>query len=143
MRAAIVERFVTSRMTASPTDALGEHSIMALNSSWGRQRIETLADQFDLGRRQFSRRFKRQIGASPKQVACVLRAQKAITLLWAGNDPHSVIELCGFTDQSHLIREVAAYSNRRPTELIPVRESHAHRYFNNPDIDAFCCTTYL
>ncbi len=143
VRARTVEKFVARRISNQPIDALSMNSISALNAGWGKQRIDSLAQQFGLGRRQFNRRFKRQIGASPKQVARVLRSQKAIALLRTGSNVHDVIELCSFTDQSHLIRDIVAHSNRPPSEIVRIPESHAHRYFNDSDIGAFCGTTYL
>jgi transcriptional regulator GlxA family with amidase domain len=91
-------------------------SINTINRGWGRDSVDTVARHFELGRRQFNRRFTRSIGASPKQMSQVLRAQKAIACLRAGVDVQDVVDRCGFTDQSHLIRDVVNHSNRRPTD---------------------------
>jgi AraC-like DNA-binding protein len=143
VRARIVDTFVRSRIKCTEIDRLSVASINTINRGWGRDPVESVARSFDLGRRQFNRRFTRSVGASPKQLSQVLRAQKAISCLRTGIDVHEVIDRCGFTDQSHLIRDVVSHSNRRPTELTQMVSSNASRVFNSPEVSAFCGTTYL
>jgi len=142
-RAQIVDSFVRSRRVKDQVDRLSMESIHTINRCWGRDRVEHIARSFSLGRRQFNRRFTRSIGASPKQMSQVLRAQKAITCLRSGIDVHEVVDRCGFTDQSHLIRDVVSHSSRRPTELLQLPESNSSRFFNTREVSAFCGLTYL
>ena len=112
-----MDDFVASRLVERSVDRLSLASLHTINLNWGRQRIGELARRFELGRRQFNRRFTRAIGASPKQVSTVLRAQKAIACIRAGQPFHDIVDRCGFADQAHFIREVSSHSNRTPGEL--------------------------
>ena len=142
-RASIVDDFVVSRLMDARLDRLSMASINCINASWGRRRVAEVARQFELGRRQFTRRFTRSIGASPKQMSRVLRAQKAIACVRLGEDVHDIIARCGYADQSHFVHEVASHCNRSPSELARLAASNAHRFFNSADPAEFCGTTYL
>lgn len=142
-RATIVDDFAASRLLPTDVDALSVASVNTINANWGRSRIADIARQFELGRRQFNRRFTRSIGASPKQLSGVLRAQKAITCIRAGHNLHDVVSQCAYADQSHLIHDIVDRCNHRPTDLARLQASDASRYFTTPDISAFCGTTYL
>ena len=142
-RIQIVENFLWSRLAHADVDGLSLEAVKMINANWGRSRVADTAREFNLGRRQFNRRFTRSIGASPKQLSRVLRAQKAIACIRAGKNPHDVVDWCGYVDQSHLIREVVAHSNRRPSDLRFQSSSNADQYFNSTNVDDYCGTTYL
>lgn len=143
VRANIVNAFVVSRLIAAQLDRVSIASINSINNSWGRQRVDEIANQFNLGRRQFTRRFTRSIGSSPKQMSRVLRAQKAIACVRRGQPVHDIIARCGYADQSHFVHEVASHCNRPPSELARLPASDANRFFNSSDPDEFCGITYL
>jgi len=105
--------------------------------------VTALAARFGLGRRQFHRRFARAVGTGPKQLSQVLRAQKAAACLQAGIDTQQIIERCGYSDQSHFIRDVVRYCGKRPGELAALAPSSARRFFNARDVGAYCGMTYL
>lgn len=142
-RADIVDAFVASRLIEARFDRMSIASINSINDSWGRLRVDEIASQFDLGRRQFTRRFTRSIGTSPKQMSRVLRAQKAIACVRGGQNAHDIIARCGYADQSHFVREVSSHCNRPPSELARLPASDANRFFNSSDPNEFCGTTYL
>jgi AraC-like DNA-binding protein len=142
-RAGIVDAFVLSQLQSHHVDGLSVESVNTINRVWGRETVTSIASHFDLGRRQFNRRFTKNIGASPKQLSRVLRAQKAIACIRAGLDVQDVIGRCGFSDQSHLIRDVVDHSNRSPAELTNLATSNACSFFNTSEVSAFCGTTYL
>ena len=142
-RARHAEAFVAERLRDDTPDRLSTASVHAINRSWGRRRVTEIAGDFELGRRQFARRFTRRIGASPKQVSCVLRAQKAITCVRAGMGTHDIVARCGYADQSHFIRDVTTHTGLSPSRLAALTASSAHRYFNSNDVEQFCGMTYL
>jgi AraC-like DNA-binding protein len=142
-RARIADAFVVSRLVNARLDRLSMASINIINGSWGRRRVHEIAQQFELGRRQFTRRFTRSIGASPKQMSRVLRAQKAIACVRLGENIQNIIARCDYADQSHFVHEVADHCNRPPSELARLTASDAHRFFNSTDLAEFCGTTYL
>lgn len=67
--------------------------------------VTTLAGIACLGRRQFERRFRQQVGVSPHRFIAIARFQKACRLL--RRHDHSiarVAQACGYADHSHLVR---------------------------------------
>ena len=81
--------------------------------------IKTVADAIGLSRRQLERRFKKEIGLSPKQFCRVLRFQKVFASL-EGRDPAwpDVAAACGYYDQAHLIRDCRELSGETPSALL-------------------------
>ena len=142
-RARRAENFVAQRLLDTKLDRLSTASVHAINRSWGQRRVTEIASEFELGRRQFTRRFTRRIGASPKQVSCVLRAQKAMACVRAGIEAQDIVGRCGYADQPHFVRDITAYTGLSPSGLAALQASSAHRYFNSSDIDQFCGMTYL
>lgn len=70
--------------------------------------------------KQFCRVFSDNVGLSPKEFLRVIRIQRAISILQ--NSPKvSFAELaydCGFTDQSHMIKEFKQFSGYTPKEFL-------------------------
>ena len=79
-----------------------------------------LAHIASLSEKQFCRVFSDNVGLSPKEFLRVIRIQRAISILQ--NSPKvSFAELaydCGFTDQSHMIKEFKQFSGYTPKEFL-------------------------
>jgi AraC-like DNA-binding protein len=84
----------------------------------GRISIRELAIRIGWSRQQLARRFRREVGLSPKGLARVLRLQQALPLLLAGDTPAAVAARIGFSDQAHLTREFQSLTGRTPTKLL-------------------------
>ncbi|WP_428622530.1 helix-turn-helix domain-containing protein [Sedimenticola sp.] len=87
---------------ATTREALGQ-----LQAQQGRIEIGTLCDQLAIGRRRLERRFKREIGISPKYYARLLRVEQARQLLKQPvlSNLADVGYGAGFYDQSHFNHE--------------------------------------
>ena len=142
-RAAAVDAFVCSAIRGKEVDAACKTSIDLMNQNWGRPRIDSIAQNLGLSRRQLTRRFSNGTGTSPKKMSRLLRAQKAVTCIRNGLDVHDVIELCGYVDQSHLIHDVVSHTGKRPSELAAKKNTSLDNYFNAADANDFCGLAYL
>ena len=142
-RAAAVDAFISVELGNEDPDRACEASINLMNSNWGRSRINSIATQLGLSRRQLSRRFSSGTGTSPKKMSRLLRAQKAITCIRNGWHVHDIVDMCGFVDQSHLIHDVVAHTGKRPSELIENENTSLQQYFNAADAEGFCGQAYL
>jgi AraC-like DNA-binding protein len=80
----------------------------------GRVRVERLAAEVGWSRRRLWSRFGSQIGLSPKRAAELVRFDHAAHRLAAGQSAASVAVESGYVDQSHLHREVQAFSGVTP-----------------------------
>lgn len=86
-------------------------------ASRGRMRIDGLADEVGWSRKRLWARFRAQLGVTPKRAAQLVRFDHAAHLLAAGVPPAGVAAESGYVDQSHLHREVKAFTGLTPTAV--------------------------
>lgn len=87
-----------------------------LNTAVG---VENMAQHACLGRKQFERVFYKAVGMMPKEYSNVVRFQKSLFLMQTGARNFSDIAYsCGYSDQSHFIRECRRYSGLPPGRLL-------------------------
>lgn len=93
--------------------------------------ISMLADKACLGKKQFERVFRDMVGMNPKEYSRIVRFQKALSLMQCGNTDYiGIATECGYSDQSHFIREFKAMSGRTPTSLSAVCRPYSDLYTN-------------
>jgi AraC-like DNA-binding protein len=83
----------------------------------GRVRIDRLAAQTGWSRKRLWSRFRAQIGLTPKRAAQLVRFDHAAHRLAAGHGPAAVAAESGYVDQSHLHRNVTAFTGITPTAV--------------------------
>jgi AraC-like DNA-binding protein len=76
--------------------------------------VGALAAEIGWSRRHFASRFRAEVGLPPKAAARVLRFDRARLQLVRGRPAAEVAVACGYTDQSHLVREFRALAGRTP-----------------------------
>jgi len=84
----------------------------------GNINLDLLCDSFNISRRTCERRFRQEVGLSPKEYSKIIRIQNAKDLINSQNTLSlvSVGYDSGFFDQSHFIREFKLYMNETPKE---------------------------
>jgi AraC-like DNA-binding protein len=90
--------------------------VTRLERSGGHASVAALAAQCGLGRRQFERRFREQIGLPPRLFGRIVRFQRAFHALGRESGA-SIAARCGYADQAHLVREVRRFAGLTPTLL--------------------------
>jgi len=84
--------------------------------------VTQLSDIACLSKKQFNRIFVDYVGTTPKEFMRIIRMQK--TLFTLQNEPRmdfaQLAYACGFSDQSHLIKEFKLFSGYTPIEYIAV-----------------------
>lgn len=88
--------------------------------SGGQARVSRLAEEVGWSRKRLWSRFRAQVGLTPKHAAKLIRFDHAAHRLAAGDSAASVAADGGFVDQSHLSRDVKAF-----TGLTPATVAHA------------------
>lgn len=118
------ERFAFTSRALSDRAALGLRAAPEIAYAWtqmachrGRVRIETLAAETGWSRQRLWSRFRAQIGLAPKRAAELVRFDHAARLLSAGLAPADVAYRAGYTDQSHLHRQVKAFAQTTPSAV--------------------------
>lgn len=114
-RFAAVDRWLADRWEgSSPTDPEVAWSWQRIASRRGAVRVEQLATELGWSRKRLWSRFGSQLGLSPKRAAKLVRFDHAVHRLVAGGPPALVAAEGGYTDQSHLHRDVAAFTGLTP-----------------------------
>ncbi|MFA3878024.1 helix-turn-helix domain-containing protein [Streptomyces sp. MMCC 100] len=103
-----------------PVDPEVAHTWRATLAGRGRVRVDGLADEVGWSRKRLSARFHAQLGITPKRAARLVRFDHAAHLLAAGLAPAAVAFESGYVDQSHLHREVKAFTGLTPTAVADV-----------------------
>ncbi len=94
--------------------------------------ICNLANTACLSTKQFTRIFTEYIGTSPKTFLRIIRVQRTLFLLQQ-NAQHNFARMaysCGFSDQSHMIREFKLFTGYTPLEYLTVYTPQSD-YFSN------------
>ncbi|MFI6867481.1 helix-turn-helix domain-containing protein [Nocardia sp. NPDC050406] len=117
-RFAALDELLTDRVATGPTmDREVVWVWQRILRSGGLVRVEELADELGWSRRRLWGRFRSEVGVAPKRAAQLVRFDHAVQRLGAGEDLASVAVECGYVDQSHLHREVLAFSGTTPGYL--------------------------
>lgn len=114
-RFALVDALLASRREMGPS--VGPEVAWAWNqivASGGRARIDRLATDLGWSRKRLWSRFRAQIGVPPKRAARLIRFDHVAHRLAAGHDAALVAVDGGYTDQSHLHRDVMAFTGVTP-----------------------------
>ncbi|WP_250006175.1 AraC family transcriptional regulator [Actinoplanes sp. M2I2] len=113
-RFAIAARLLEQRPAGRRIDAEVAQAWRRTTAARGRLRVEDLAGEVGWSRKRLWSRFRSQLGITPKSAARLARFDHAARLLAAGHAPASVAGRTGYADQSHLHREVAAFTGLTP-----------------------------
>lgn len=98
----------------APPPELGE-AWRRMRGADGRVRVADLAGEVGWSRRHLGERFRAELGLAPKQVARVLRFERAGRLLRRGRtDLAGLAVECGYYDQAHLTNEWRALAGCTP-----------------------------
>jgi AraC-like DNA-binding protein len=110
--ALLARRAVTSY--PDPEVAWAWHRIVA---SGGLVRVESLAAEIGWSRKRLWGRFQSQLGLPPKRAVNLVRFDRAVHRLAAGDAPARVAADSGYADQSHLHRDVMALTGTTLTTV--------------------------
>ncbi|WP_246257933.1 AraC family transcriptional regulator [Amycolatopsis anabasis] len=118
-RFAWIDGWLTGRCAAaSRVDAEVAWAWHQIVAGRGAIRIEHLAAELGWSRKRLWSRFQSQLGLPPKRAAKLVRFDHAVHHLVAGQDAAGVAADGGYTDQSHLHRDVLAFTGLTPTTVV-------------------------
>ncbi len=88
--------------------------------------VEEMANLSCLSRKQFERVFYNSVGMKPKEYSKIARFQKSLWMMQKGaRDYAQIAYSCGYSDQSHFIRECRRYSGLTPSELLKIQSIYS------------------
>jgi len=120
-RIEIVERFLLTRLGETDTiDAIVKNTVDLLFVTRGSTSIQAIL-QGDLSkRRQLERKFRKQIGMSPKQLGRVIRLQTALKMV-LGKTNGTLTQIAyesAYYDQNHFIKDFKEFTGTTPKEIL-------------------------
>ncbi|MFC4373071.1 helix-turn-helix domain-containing protein [Nocardia halotolerans] len=83
----------------------------------GAVRVRELAELTGWSRKRVWSRFTAQVGVTPKRAAMVVRFRSAFELLLTGRTIAEAAVTCGYSDQSHLHRDMSTFAGVTPGAL--------------------------
>jgi AraC-like DNA-binding protein len=116
-KVAVLEQFLLARLTAAAPDPIAHAAVAAIVRARGSLRIADLARSLGISQDPLEKRFRREVGASPKQLASIIRVQHAIDLGRTGTSWSRVAHDAGYFDQSHFIREFRTITGEPPARF--------------------------
>jgi AraC-like DNA-binding protein len=119
-RVAIVEALLVARAHDAAIDRMAVEAVRRIETAGGRLRISDLARDLGITHDPLEKRFRRAIGASPKQLAMLVRIRRAIALATARRERVGLARIAldaGYFDQSHFNRELRAVTGASPTQF--------------------------
>ncbi len=116
-RVAAVEAFLRRRLSSARCDPLVERAAAEVRSSGGQLRIAALAERLGIGIDALEKRFRAVVGATPKQLASVVRVRRAVELHQRGASLTLAAFEAGYSDHSHFIREFRRVTGQAPRDF--------------------------
>lgn len=100
-------------------DTLVEESLRFIHTYIGSIHVKDVLAYLHISERQFERRFTQTVGLSPQAYMRVRRFNEAIRLIKTGQFERltDVASALNFSDQSHFIRDIKAFSGMTPKSL--------------------------
>ena len=118
-RFAVCDDVLTRLAVHDPSAAALEVCWELLAASHGTVPVAALAAETGYSRQHLTRRFRDEFGLSPKRAGRIMRFERARRLLASpGVTVGDVAARCGYADQSHLTRDVAAFAGCTPSQLL-------------------------
>ncbi|MGW5648803.1 helix-turn-helix domain-containing protein [Saccharopolyspora sp. NPDC003752] len=117
-RFALADALLARRREAGrPVDPEVAWAWQQIAGSRGRVRVDGLAAEIGWSRKRLWSRFRAQIGLPPKRAAKLVRFDHAAHRLAAGGNAARIAAESGYVDQSHLHRDVLAFTGATPTTV--------------------------
>ncbi|MEO3792949.1 helix-turn-helix domain-containing protein [Nonomuraea sp. B10E15] len=117
-RFALTDAMLASRRAAGPpVDPEVAWAWRRIAGDRGRTRIDGLAAEVGWSRKRLWSRFRSQLGLPPKRAAKLVRFDHAAHRLVAGEGAARVAADAGYADQSHLHRDVVAFTGVTPATV--------------------------
>jgi AraC-like DNA-binding protein len=112
----IFERAIAERVLAAPPVPPDiEWAWQRLLLSDGATPAGELAAELGWSRRHLAATFREQLGMPPKMLARILRFERALERLRAGDDLAALALDCGYYDQAHFNRDFREFAGTTPT----------------------------
>ena len=113
-RVEVVERFLLEQLRSRTSDLLVAAAVHTIRANRGSLRIDRLARHMGMSHSALERRFRREVGASPKKFAALVRLRHVVRLRRAGVSLTEIAHAAGYVDQPHFIKDFRRFTGQAP-----------------------------
>ncbi|MGN6396666.1 MAG: helix-turn-helix domain-containing protein [Mucilaginibacter sp.] len=113
----LVERFLIKQLDEGQPDLMVSRALEHIHQSGGTIRISELARLLHTSASPLEKRFRREVGASPKKLATIIRASNVLTALENGQQGYAEY-LSAFYDQAHFIKYFKKFASVTPEQYL-------------------------
>ncbi|HEX9510528.1 MAG TPA: helix-turn-helix transcriptional regulator [Puia sp.] len=117
-RVALIEDFLLSRLSRQQPDLLILAALEKIHLSKGSIKIKDLAASLYISQDAFEKRFRREVGASPKQFSYITRMK---SIVQGGVKKQMLADIAfdaGYFDQPHFNKDFKLFTGQTPTDFI-------------------------
>jgi len=116
-RIALVQTVLAAWLRPTAPDPVVASAVRAIQEARGAIRIGALASALAISQDPLEKRFRRAVGAPPKQLASLIRIRHAIGSYRPGVSLSRLSHDAGYFDQSHFIRDFRAVTGQAPGQF--------------------------
>ena len=120
-RVAIVDAYLCRRLHEREQDRLVSAAALSIHERGGAVRIRALAKQLGTSQDPLEKRFRRVVGASPKQFASIVRFLRVVRGFEGGESLTRLAHDAGYFDQPHLVRDFRTFTGEAPERFLRAR----------------------
>jgi AraC-like DNA-binding protein len=113
----LMEAFLLEKLIAGKQDPLIGHAIQLIRRQDGIIPIRDLSLSLHISQDAFEKRFRAQVGSTPKQYASIVRLRNLIKKYPAASSLTKVSYEAGYFDQSHFIKDFRLFTGQSPKDF--------------------------
>jgi len=113
----IMGDFLLQHLTAGKQDPLIDKAIRLIQQQNGLVKIKDLAVSLHISQDPFEKRFRAQVGSTPKQFASIIRLRKLIDTIPSYSSLTEAAYEAGYFDQSHFIKDFRLFTGQTPKDF--------------------------
>ena len=121
-RVSLVQQFLVSKLQSHKTDMMMLNAVEKIKSVNGAISVKQLAQSFQMSLDPFEKRFRKVIGATPKQFGNIIRMKALIERKKSQDLLVNTALEAGFFDQSHFIRTFKKFTGKTPKHFFSSNE---------------------
>ncbi|PUZ29411.1 AraC family transcriptional regulator [Chitinophaga parva] len=116
-RIGLIQQFLIEHLNVGHADLMVSHALQLIHQSKGTIRMSELARLLHTSPSPLEKRFRQEVGASPKKFSTIVRARNVLTAMENGNWDYAAY-LSAFYDQAHFIKDFKKFTAVTPEQYL-------------------------